>query len=173
MRGDYDDARRAAAAFDAPIAALGAHLRSRAVNKSQVAELRCERAELLIGCGGRLGDARLHEQAIVELDALAERLDAAYEPLAAARVQVLRAGARVGFGEVSGRIEEIAEGVEILVRELDGLTPDHSPLDWARMQQALAVALQALGEASETDRAFDHALSCYERALWATRRQPA
>lgn len=171
--GDYDGVCRAAAAFERPIAALSAHLRTRGATKSLVAELRCERAELLIVCGGRLRDARLLEQAIAELDGLIEHLDAAYEPLAWTRVQILRAVARVGVGETGGRIEEIAEAVEILVRALDALTPDHSPLDWARLQQALATALQALGEASETDRAFDHALSCYERALWATRRQPA
>ncbi len=88
-------------------------------------------------------------------------------------MQTLRAAARVGFGETTGRIEEIAEGVEMLVAALDALIPDHSPLDWARVQQALASALQSLGEASETERAFDHALSCYERALWGVRRQPA
>jgi hypothetical protein len=59
------------------------------------------------------------------------------------------------------------------VATLDVLTPDHSPLDWARVQQALALALQSLGEGSDTDRAFEHALGCFERALWATRRQPA
>jgi hypothetical protein len=171
--GDYPAARRAAAAFDGPIAALAAHLRGKAVSKALLADLRCDRAELLIGCAGRLKDVRLHEQAIAELDRLVEWLDVAYEPLAWSRTQVLRAAARVGFGETAGRIEDIAEGVEILVTALDALTPDHSPLDWARVQQALAQALQSLGEGSETDRAFEHALSCYERALWATRRQPA
>jgi len=171
--GDYEAAKAAAAAFDEPIAALTAHLRTKGVTKSLAADLRCDRADLLIGCGGRLKDARLFEQAIIELETLSGRLDLAYEPLAWSRVQVLRASARVGFGETCGHIEDIAEGVEILVKALDALTPDHSPLDWARVQQALALALQALGEGSETDRAFEHALACYERALWATRRQPA
>jgi tetratricopeptide (TPR) repeat protein len=171
--GDYEAARRAAAAFDEPIAALTVHLRHKAVSKGMICDLRCARAEMLIGCAGRLNDVRLHEQAIDELDKLADHLDCAYEPLAWARVQTLRAAARVGAGETAGRIEDIAEGVEILVAALDALTPDHSPLDWARMQQALAIALQSLGEGSETDRAFEHALTCYDRALWATRRQPA
>ena len=171
--GGYEMARRAAAGFDAPIAMLTAHLRNKGVTKGMVADLRCDRAELLLGCAGRLKDARLHEAAIEELDKLSSGLDIAYEPLTWARVQTLRAAARVGFGETTGRIEEIAEGVEMLVAALDALTPDHSPLDWARVQQALASALQSLGEASETERAFDHALSCYERALWGVRRQPA
>lgn len=171
--GDYEAARRAAAAFDEPIAALTAHLRNKAVSKGMLSDLRCARAELLLGCAARLGDVRLHEQAIAELDKLANRLDGAYEPLAWARVQTLRASARVGAGETTGRIEDIAEGVEILVAVLDALTVDHSPLDWARIQHALATALQSLGEGSETDRAFEHALTCFDRALWATRRQPA
>ncbi|MDB5461202.1 MAG: hypothetical protein JWO72_2943 [Caulobacteraceae bacterium] len=171
--GDYEAVRRAAAAFDEPLAILTTHLRSKAVSKSMLADLRCDRAEMLLICAGRLKDVRLHEQAIAELDKLAGRLDSAYEPLAWARVQTLRASARVGAGETTGHIEDIAEGVEILVAALDALTPDHSALDWARIQQALALALQSLGEGSETDRAFEHALTCYDRALWATRRQPA
>ena len=171
--GDYDDARSAAAAFDGAIANLTGHLRNKTVTKSMLADLRCDRAEMLIGCAGRLRDARLYELAIVELDGLAGRLDIAYEPLALGRVDVLRAVARVGLGETLGRIEDIAEGVEMLVAALDEVTPDHSPMDWARMQHALAMALQTLGEGSETDRAFEHALTCYERALWVTRNQPA
>jgi len=171
--GDYDDARSAAAAFDGAIANVASHLRSKAVTKSMLADLRCDRAEMLIGCAGRLRDARLHELAIVELDGLAKRLDIAYEPLALGRVNVLRAVARVGLGETLGRIEDIAEGVEMLVETLDEVTPDHSPMDWARMQHALATSLQTLGEGSENDRAFEHALTCYDHALWATRDQPA
>jgi hypothetical protein len=173
MAGDYDAAKRAAAAFDAPIAALIGHLRHKGVSQAGLADLRCDRADLLIACAGRLRDARLHEQAMIEMDSLSARLDLAYEPLAWSRVQVLRAAARIGFGETSGRIEDIAEGVQLLVTALDALTPDHSPLDWARVQQAMALGLHSLGEGSDSDRAFQHALSCYERALWATRRQPA
>jgi tetratricopeptide (TPR) repeat protein len=171
--GDYDAVKRAAAAFDQPIAAMTAHLRHRAVSKGAVSDLLCARAEFLLGCAGRLRDVRLHEQAINELDKLAARLDSAYEPLVWARVQTLRGAARTGAGETTGRVEDIAEGVEILVAALDALTPDHSPLDWARIQHALATALQSLGEGTETDRAFEHALTCYDRALASTRRQPA
>jgi hypothetical protein len=110
---------------------------------------------------------------MAELDRLTARLDAAYEPLARARALALAASARVGLGRVLGRIEDVADGVELLVTAIDQVTPDHSPLDWARLQYALAHALQALGEGSETDRAFEHALSCYQRALWVTRDQPA
>ena len=172
-QGTGDQVREAAAGFDAPLATLATHLRSKAVSKALLAELRCERAELLMAGGLRLSDPRLYETAIAELDKLTARLDAAYEPLARARTVALAASARVGFGRILGRIEDVAEGVEMLVAALDTVTPDHSPLDWARLQYALAHALQALGEGSEADRAFEHALSCYQRALWVTREQPA
>jgi tetratricopeptide (TPR) repeat protein len=171
--GGYEAVKVAAAAFDAPIAALANHLRSKAVSKALLADLRCQRAELMMSAAGRLEDARLYEQAIAELDRLAGRLDAAYEPLARARALALAASGRVGLGKTLARIEDVAEGVELLVAAIDSVTPDHSPLDWARLQWALAHALQALGEGSETDRAFEHALSCYQRALWVTRDQPA
>ena len=56
----------------------------------------------------------------------------------------------------------MATGATVLAGSLDHLTRDHSPLDWARTQIALAQALQALGEASAD-----------ERALKANRRSPA
>jgi len=171
--GGYEAVKVAAAAFDGPITALGTHLRSKAVSKALLADLRCQRAELMMSAAARLQEPRLYERAIAELDRLAARLDAAYEPLARARVLALAASARVGLGRTLGRIEEVAEGVEMLVGAIDQVSPDHSPLDWARLQYALANSLQALGEGSETDRAFEHALSCYQRALWVTRDQPA
>ncbi|HEX2802337.1 MAG TPA: hypothetical protein VHN73_09765, partial [Phenylobacterium sp.] len=41
---------------------------------------------------------------------------------------------------------------------------DYSPLDWARTQIALAQALQALGDASADERAYEQAVTCYDRA---------
>ena len=171
--GGYEAVKVAAAAFDAPLSTLASHLRSKAVSKALLADLRCQRAELMMSAAARLQDSRLYEQTIAELDKLAARLDAAYEPLARARAMALAAAARAGLGRTLGRIEDVAEGVEMLVAAIDQVSPDHSPLDWARLQYGLAHALQALGEGSETDRAFEHALSCYQRALWVTRDQPA
>jgi tetratricopeptide (TPR) repeat protein len=169
---DYAGALNAAAQFDAPIIALEGHLRGRAVTKAVVAHLRCDRAELLMGCAARLKDCRLYEIAIAALDTLSDRLDPTYEPLAWSRVQELRGGARASMGEIGGGIEDIADGIELMVEAVDVGGPDHSPMDWARLQHALALALGSLGEASETDRAFEHALGAYDRALWATREQP-
>jgi tetratricopeptide (TPR) repeat protein len=143
------------------------------VAKTELACLRADRAEFLIGCAARLKDCRLHQTALDELDKLQLRLDVTYEPLAWLRVQALRGAACVALGELSGGIEDIADGVELLVEGLDAVGPDHSPMDWAELQQALALGLQALGEATEADRAFEHALGAYDRALWATREQPA
>ena len=61
-------------------------------------------------------------------------------------------------------MDALAAGAGALALALDNLTRDHSPLDWARTQVALAQALQALGEASSDARAFEHAVSCYDRA---------
>ncbi len=171
--GRYDEVRAAAAAFDAPIAAMAAQLRSKAVTRGVLAHLRCDRAELVLTAARRLGDARLFEQALRELDGLAGRLDRNTSPLLGARLDILRAHARTGLGEAARRIEVVAEGVETLVAALEVVTPDHSPLDWARMHHALGLALQSLGESSESDRAFAQALGCFARALWITRDQPA
>jgi tetratricopeptide (TPR) repeat protein len=148
-------------------------LRARSITKTEVARAICDRAEVLIGAGARLKDARLHEDAIRDLDKLAGRLDPTYEPLSWSRMRELRGAARAAVGELHGQIEDIAAGLESMVDALDAAGPDHSPLDWARLQHAMAFGLQALGEASEADRAFEHALGAYDRALWAIRGQPA
>ena len=52
-----------------------------------------------------------------------------------------------------------------LVAVLETLTRDQSPLDWAGVQAALAVALQMLGEATDSDGAFGQAAGAYSRVL--------
>ncbi len=170
---DLDGVRATAAEFDTPILALEGHLRSRTVSKAEVARLRCDRAEFLIAAAARLKDASLYEEAIGALDKLAGRLDPTYEPLTWTRVRELSGAARAAVGELHGRIEDVAQGLELMTEALETSGPDQSPLDWARLQQSLAFGLQSLGEASEADRAFEHALGAYERALWCTREQPA
>lgn len=170
---DHVQIQAAAALFDSAIAALEGHLRARAIGKAEVARMICDRAEFLIGAAARLKDAGLYETAIGGLDKLAARLDPTYEPLSWSRMRELRGAARAAVGELHGQIEDIAAGVEAMCDALEATGSDHSSLDWARLQHALAVALQALGEASEADRAFEHALGAYDRALWAVREQPA
>lgn len=170
---DLEGVRAAVAEFDTPILTLEGHLRARSVSKAEVVRLRCDRAEFLIAAAARLKDAALYEEAIVALDMLSGRLDQTYEPLSWARVRELSGAARAAVGELHGHIEDVAHGLELMAEALDAAGPDHSPLDWARLQQALAFGLQSLGEASEADRAFEHALGAYERALWSTRDQPS
>ncbi len=162
-----------ASSFDGPIARLAPHLRARAVSKAVVAEIRCARAELLIAAAARLGDVTLYAQARTEMDALTASLDSACEPLARARALVLAAAARVGCGRLQDRIEEVAEAVDMLTVAIEGVAPDHSPLDWARLQHALARTLQDLGEEAQADLAFGKALGAYRRAVWGVRDKPA
>ncbi len=171
--GDYAQVLAAAAKFDTPIMALEGHLKVRAVGKVEVAHLRCDRAELLLAAGARLKDTRLYHTALEGMDILAERLDPTYEPLTWARVQEVRGAALCGLGDLSGQVEDVIDGIEVMVEALEAGGPDHSPLDWARLQHAMAHGLETLGEASDADRAFEHALGAYDRALWATREQPA
>ncbi|OYX97719.1 MAG: 1-deoxy-D-xylulose-5-phosphate reductoisomerase, partial [Caulobacter sp. 35-67-4] len=46
-------------------------------------------------------------------------------------------------------------------------------MDWARAQAALGVGLQAIGEATTSDRAFEQAVTCYDRATQVLKTQPA
>ena len=170
---DIEGVRAAVAAFDGPILALEGHLRTRSVGKAEVARILCERAEILIGAAARLKDQGLYDAAIDGLDKAAIRLDPTHEPLSWARVRELLGAAKAAAGELHGAIEDIASGVEIMADLLEFSSPDHSPLDWARSQHALALALQGLGEATEADRAFEHALGAYDRALWITKGQTA
>ncbi|MBS0335050.1 MAG: hypothetical protein JSS35_19955, partial [Proteobacteria bacterium] len=61
-------------------------------------------------------------------------------------------------------VDAVAAGATTLAGALDHLARDHSPLDWARTQIALAQALQCLGEASADERAYEQAVTCYDRA---------
>ena len=161
-----------AAGFDAPVTALEQRLRARAVGKAEVINVICDKAEVLIALAARMKDAGLYEEAIKVLDKAAARIDPTYEPLTWQRLRELRGAARSATGELHAQIEDILSGIDVLVDAVDAAGADHSPLDWARLHQSLAIALQAMGEASDADRAFEHALGAYDRALWATKDTP-
>ncbi|HEY9219682.1 MAG TPA: hypothetical protein VIO94_16660, partial [Phenylobacterium sp.] len=76
-------------------------------------------------------------------------------------------------GEISGSAEAISDSISGLAAVLDQLPRDHSPLDWARAQLALAQALQALAEGSASERAYEQAVTGYDRALMALKRAPS
>jgi hypothetical protein len=91
-------------------------------------------------------------------------LDAAYAPLGAARVDALRGEALVLAGDLGGDVGQIIDGVDVLTCAVELIPADHSPLDWARLNASLALALQALGEATTCERAFEQAVTAFDRA---------
>jgi hypothetical protein len=171
--GDATAAWAAAARFNAPIAAMDAMTRRSGAARPLAAEARLMRADLLCGWGARLKDETLLRAAIDDAAAAADRLDLAYEPLTWARAEILRGQGLALWGEATGDIDAVAAGATTLAGALDHLTRDHSPLDWARTQIALAHALQTLGEASADERAYEQAVTCYDRANMVLRDAPA
>lgn len=163
---DHARALDAAALFDQAIHALDAEVEQShsPAMRLEAAAARAERADLLIGFGQRLREPRLVEGAVRDLSQLLGRLDSDYEPLTAARVGELLGGALVLLGELSGRPEQIAEGLSDLAAVGEWLERDHSPLDWATYQHALALSLQALGEACDSDEAYRQAEQAFERS---------
>lgn len=161
---DLAEARAFADRFNAPIAALDAIAKRVTAARALAAEARLIRADLLCGWGARLKDGDLLDTAAHEAQVAGERLDNAYEPLTWVRAKILHGTALALRGESFGDVDSLAAGAGALALALDNLTREHSPLDWARTQVALAQALQALGEASSDARAFEHAVSCYDRA---------
>ena len=171
--GDAAAAWAAAARFTAPIAALDAMTRRSQAARSLAAEARLIRADLLCGWGARLKDEALLRAAIDDAAGAADRLDLAYEPLTWARAEILRGQGLALWGDAAGDIDAVAAGATTLAGALDHLSRDHSPLDWARTQIALAHALQSLGEASADERAYEQAVTCYDRANLVLKAAPA
>lgn len=164
VAGGAEAAWTAAARFAAPITALDAASRRAALPRVLAAEARLVRADLLCGWATRLKDAGMFRAALDDAAAAADRLDPAYEPLTWARAETLRGQILTLWGEMTGNVETISAGATALAAALDQLSRDHSPLDWARAQVALGHALQALGEAGAQPRAYEQAVTCYDRA---------
>ena len=131
------------------------------------------RIDLLLGWGARLADRDLLQMALDDADRAAEGLSVDYEPLSWARVAALRGQALALLGETTGQIERVIQGVNALADVLNDLSRDQSPMDWARTQTALAQSLQALGEASCSERAYEQAVTCYDRAQVVLKDLPA
>lgn len=171
---DIERALSAITAFEAPLRALAAAKRVKGGSaRLQLADQRAARIDLILACAERLKDRNLAELAVSEAKTAAAVLDPDFEPLAWARLEGLRGSALVLLGELDGELSRITEGVETLFAAVEVLTPDHSPMDWARAGAALGAALQALGEASTSERAFEQAVSAYDRATQVLKAQPA
>ena len=127
----------------------------------------------MLGWGARLGDRALLQQALADIETAGADLDVDHEPLSWARVVILRGQTLVLLGETGGLVETLIDGVNALAGALDDLTRDHSPMDWARLQTGLAQGLQALGEATTSERAYEQAVTCYDRATSVFKDSPA
>ncbi len=171
--GDAQLGRVTAARFDSPIADLKALTRRTRAARLLVVEARLVRIDLLLGWGARLADRDLLQMALDDADRAAEGLSVDYEPLSWARVAALRGQALALLGETTGQIERVIQGVNALADVLNDLSRDQSPMDWARTQTALAQSLQALGEASCSERAYEQAVTCYDRAQVVLKDLPA
>jgi len=163
-RGDSTAVEAAAAAFDAPLAALTAAARAGGAARLALVEHRLARAEMLALAGARLKDSDLVDRGAREAGSVVASLDAAYEPLSHARAATAHGTALALKAELTGEIEPAADAVEILVKALEQVPPDHSPLDWAGIQAALGQALIIVGEVSDCPRPFEQAVTCFERA---------
>lgn len=172
-RGDALTARSLSRRFDAAFADLEKPARRRPALKIAAAEARLMRAEWMAGFGARLLDEGLIREARAEAAEVAAGLDPDAEPLIRGRAGLLSGHFLTLAGEVSGEIEPVLESVNLLADVLGEIARDQSPLDWARAQAALGQALQALGEASVSDKAYDQAVSAYDRAELVLRDAPA
>lgn len=171
---NVDRALSAVQAYEAPLRALAAAKRVKGgAARLQLADQRAARIELILACAERLKDRALAELAVSEARTAAGMLDPDFEPLAWARLEGLRGQALVLLGELDGELSRIADGVEALSAAAEVLTADHSPMDWARAQASLGAAMQAMGEASTSERAFEQAVSAYDRATVVLKVQPA
>ncbi len=173
VQGDVEAAWTAANRFNAPILALDTLTKRTTAARALAAEARLLRADILCGWGARLKDEALLKSAFDDAAAAAERLDLAYEPLTWVRAEALRGQALALLGEARCEIDDVAAGATALAGALDHLVRDHSPLDWARTQIALARALTLLGEISCDERAYEQAVTCYDRANLVLREVPA
>jgi hypothetical protein len=66
----------------------------------------------------------------------------------------------------------IADAIGAMADGLEDQPRDHSPLDWARGQAALALALQTLGEAGLSEQAFEKAVTGFDRAAMVLKHAP-
>ncbi|MDB5431382.1 MAG: hypothetical protein JWP35_2498 [Caulobacter sp.] len=172
-KGDMDTALAAAAEFDAPLTALETAGRRRPALRLLAANELAVRADIMAGCGSRLKDRTLLDRAARDLSMCVASLDVAYEPLTFARVKALHGQTMAALGELTGDPGLVADGVTVLADALDAIPKDHSPLDWARIQAMLGCALQMMGDALDNERAFEQAITCFDRAGLVLKLNPA
>ena len=166
-------ARIMAARFVQPIADLNAQSRRVRAARILAVEARMVRTELLLGWGARFVDQALLQDALTEAETALDALQFEYEPITFARATSLKGQALALLGEMTGQAESLLDGVNLLSGLLKDFSKDQSPMDWARIQTALAQALQAMGEATTSEQAFEQAVTCYDRANSVFKTVPA
>jgi hypothetical protein len=173
LGGGIEVALAAAAGFEAPLKRLSEAGRGDSALRQAAAEQRAILADILAGCGARLKDQPLLDCALRELKRARASLDPAYEPLLCARIEAQTGSTQALLAELTADTHAAADGVQKLTDALEAVSRDHSPLDWTRIQAMLGRALQVLGEATDTPRAFDQALRCFDRAAFGLKDQTA
>ena len=168
-----DNVGSIAAAFEAPLAALSAAGRSSPAARLMAAEYRMGRADLLSLAGAALRERDLIDHGVREARAAAAALDLAVEPLSWGRARAAEGAALALLAELTGDVGAAADGVDAFASALEQVARDHSPLDWARVQAGLGQALIVLGETSDNPRAFEQAVTCFDRAELVLKEQPA
>lgn len=167
ISGELDPALLAMAHIDRAIERADQRVKrsGTAADKIEAAEARFERCDLLMMVGIDRCDSSLMTAVIKDFDALKSRLDPAYEPVTHARVVLRLALAHIWKGEIEGKPEIISEGIAMLNINDEPIDYEHSPLDWVEHKQALAQALQALGELTLNDDIYVKAMQVYDLAL--------
>lgn len=161
-----------AATFEGPLAALTAAGRASPAARLLAAEHRAARADLLALAGASLRERDLIDRAVREARAASSGLDATVEPLSWGRARAVEGAALSLLAELTGDVGAAADGVDALAGALEQVAREHSPLDWARIQAGLGQALIVLGETSDNPRAFEQAVTCFDRAELVLREQP-
>jgi len=173
IKGDAAEVAQTVAAFEAPLAALAASSRASGAARLALAEYRGQRADILVLAGARLRDRDLVDHGVREAMAAMAGLDPDYEPLSYARACAVCGSALAALAEVGGEVEPAADGVDTLAAAVEHAPRDHSPMDWALIQTQLGQALLTLGEATDSPRAFEQAVTCFERAATVLKDQSA
>ena len=168
-----DNVSSIAASFEAPLAALTAAGRASPAARLMAAEHRMVRADLLALAGASLREQTLIDHGVREARAAVADLDSTVEPLTWGRAKATEGAALALLAELTGDVGAAADGVDALASALEQIARDHSPLDWARVQAGLGQALITLGEVSDNPRAFEQAVTCFDRADLILKEQPA
>ena len=164
---DLNGAVEAAGVLDEAVRRADVKVRKEKMSKAEAANLRLERAELLIGFGAQLKDDRLLIQAEADMTQLSARLDRDRLPISWSRSETLRGAALLALGELEADPLRLQAGVERVSFALNHLPHGHSPLDSALSAHTLGLGLTSLGEVADDEALFGRAINSFEEAILA------